>query len=150
MISSIMNFVCDLYHKLLNVFKLKKIDPRKLGNNKKISKLVEDTYSALSPPQNLVFGKVGPYLRQSRYHTFLVFPSFSRLVSSVFDHCGEKTGDQIRLLLVYSFSWVFSSFCHVFYQGLEIIFNIFNTCYTRFIVKNNFSWNSSLFVHCGA
>ena len=90
--------------RLVSQTELKKIDPRKFGNNEKISKLVEDTYSALFPPQNLVFGKVGPNLRQSRYQTFLVFPSFSRLVSLVFDHCGEKTGDQIRLLLVYKFS----------------------------------------------
>ena len=75
--SSIINFVCDLSHKLLNFFRRQKIDHRKLGNNKKIPKLVEDTCSTHSPPQNSVFGNVGQNLPQSRYQNFLVIPSFS-------------------------------------------------------------------------
>ena len=72
LMSSTMNSVNELPHRLPSGLKL-----RKFKNEKKISNWVEMQASVQSPHQKRIFGSSGQKLRKSRYQTVLVFSNFA-------------------------------------------------------------------------
>ena len=91
LISRIINFVCDLLQELPNNLRRKTEDLRKIGNEKKFSKLgvgigqctVSPVLSLPPPPKKkkiiiiiIIFGNSGQSFHKSRYLSFLVLSNF--------------------------------------------------------------------------